>query len=147
MGSVEPPHLPPSPPCGLPLLPFQSPKLEFQRWEGLGIKNVPKEIFWSSSSIGQPHRDPEPGVLTGTESPDPRLPWLLSAATKRKDLDAQLCNCGLISAQPCRGSIVAIVHGAHGLTQLERHVLRPTYSMSELRGLQDLICPSASFCR
>ena len=90
-------------------------RLDFQ-WEGLRITNAPKKIFCSSNSIGQPHRDLEPRVLTGTESPDPQLPWVPSAAMKGKDLDAQLCDCRLISAQLCPGSAVVTLHGAQGLT-------------------------------
>ena len=49
------------------------------------------------------------------------------------------------SEQPCPGRFVVTVHGAHGLTQLERHVLRLSHSMSELRGFKDFIFPSALF--
>ena len=75
----------PPPPCGLPLLPFQSSRLAFQ-WEGLRFTNVPREIF-CSSSIGESQRHLEPRVLTGTGNPDPHLSWVPSAAMKGKDLD------------------------------------------------------------
>lgn len=59
-----------SPPCDLPTVPFQSPKLDFQWWEGVGFTNTPKEISCSSSSsLRKPPRNLEPGVLTHTESP------------------------------------------------------------------------------
>lgn len=135
---------PSSPPLHVASLyfPLRAPNLTSsgRTWES----QMPQKIFWGSSSIGQAHRDLELGVFTGTERADPPLPWVLSAATKGKDLDAQLCDCGLNSAQLCHGRVVAIFHSAHRLTQLERHVLRPNHSMSELRGLQDLIFPSAS---
>ena len=44
----------------------------FQGWEDLGFTNTQKEIFCSSSSsIGQPHRNLGPRILTDTENPRP----------------------------------------------------------------------------